>query len=98
MKLNDAIFNWLQIKVVAEARPTDQAAQDTFQFFTTLLEEDHGIQKIDVVKDDMLYRVTYWVSEEQKSQIFDGEAVDFLLESITNEPKFNEMSCIKEDE
>ncbi len=97
MKLNDAIFNWLQIKVVAEARSTDQAAQDTYQFFTALIQEDHGISGIEVVKENYLYRVTYWINEAEKSQVFDREAVDFLLENISNEPKFNE-AYIKEEE
>lgn len=32
MKREDALFNWLQIQVVAEARPDDQSALDTAAF------------------------------------------------------------------
>lgn len=59
MKLNEAIYNWLQIKVVAEARPEDRAAQDTYSFFSQILEEDHQVEILDVVLDDTMYVVTF---------------------------------------
>ena len=33
MRLDDALFNWLQIQIVAEARPDDNAAAETRDFF-----------------------------------------------------------------
>lgn len=92
MKLNDALFNWLQIKVVAEARPDDQAAQETYQFFTSLIHEDHQIKIEEIEKDETMYRLIYFLEGKKKTQMFDREAVDVLLDNIENEPKFNE-SC-----
>ena len=33
MRLDDALFNWLQIQMVAEAGPDDRAAAETRDFF-----------------------------------------------------------------
>ncbi len=33
MNLQDTLFNWLQISIVAEARPEDGAARETKDFF-----------------------------------------------------------------
>jgi hypothetical protein len=90
MKLFDAIYNWLQIKVVAEARPDDQAAQDTYAFFSQILTEDHQVQVEEVIKDETMYRVVYLHEGKKKTQMFERESVDFLLEHINAEPKFNE--------
>lgn len=89
MKLNDAIYNWLQIKVVAEARPKDQAAQETYAFFSNILKEEYDLQIEKVEKDDTLYKVFYVYNGEEKLARFSCESVDYLLESIENEPKFN---------
>lgn len=32
MQLMDTLFNWLQIKVVWDARPADRSAKDTVEF------------------------------------------------------------------
>lgn len=90
MKLYDVLFNWLQIKVVAEARPDDQAAQDTFQFFSTLLRDDHHVEIEEIEKDESMYRLIFNVEGKKKTQMFDREAVDLLLTNIENEPKFND--------
>ena len=37
MKLTDALFNWLQIRIVGDARPRDRSARDTVQFFEQIL-------------------------------------------------------------
>lgn len=93
MKLSDALFNWLQIKVVAEARPEDQAAQDTYHFFSTLLHEDHAVEIESIEKDESMYSISYIVDGKKRRQMFDREAVDVLLDNIENEPKFNDP-CI----
>lgn len=89
MKLNDAIFNWLQIKVVAEARPEDQAAQETFAFFSNILKEDFNVQIEKVEIEEPLYKVYYVYNGEAKVARFSCESVEYLLENIENEPKFN---------
>ncbi|WP_209125828.1 hypothetical protein [Alkalihalobacillus sp. BA299] len=89
MNLQDAIYNWLSIKVVREARPDDQAAIDTYDFFTTILTEDHQLEQIDVEVVAPMY-IVHYVKEGQKEQKqFPIELIEALLEQIQSEPKFN---------
>lgn len=89
MKLEDALFNWLQIKVVADARPNDRSAVDTLEFFTEILNEDHHISGLSCTKDATMYTLRFTVDEKTKTQMYDREAVEQLLVAIENEPKFN---------
>ena len=41
--LQDALYNWLTIYVVAQARPDDMAAQETASFFYEILRHDFQI-------------------------------------------------------
>lgn len=91
MKLFDALFNWLQIKVVADARPDDKAAVDTRDFFEEILREDHKVTSLAVNQDDTMYRIRYQVEDgSAKTQMFDRESVEQLLEAIESEPKYNQ--------
>lgn len=90
MKLNEAIYNWLQIKVVAEARPEDRAAQDTYSFFSQILEEDHQVEILDVVLDDTMYVVTFNQDGKKNMLRFERSMVEYLLEAIRSEPKYNQ--------
>lgn len=90
MDLKGALFNWLQIKVVSEARPEDKAAHDTFQFFTEILKEDHQVESIVVSKEgEDRYVVEFERVGKREREIFDAYMVDFLLTSIQSEPKYN---------
>jgi hypothetical protein len=86
------LFNWLQIKVVWEARPSDVSAKDTVEFFQTMLEEDHGITNIVMQKQDQTYDVMYHEKGEEQHISFPKELAEKLLKDITEEPKYN--SCI----
>lgn len=90
MKLMDALFNWLQIEVVAKARPDDRSARDTADFFRSILAEDHGVAELTYEKDTTMYHLRYTTAGEEKVQPFPNEAVHALLDAITNEPKFNQ--------
>jgi hypothetical protein len=90
VKLNEAIYNWLQIKVVAEARPDDQAAQDTYSFFSQILEEDHQVEILDVVLDDTMYVVTFNQDGKKNMLRFERSMVEYLLDAIRSEPKYNQ--------
>jgi hypothetical protein len=91
MKFSDALFNWLQIKVVADARPDDKAAKDTVDFFSEILQEDHKLSRFEVTEtDETKYVVTYETEGSVKTQTFDKELVDQLLEDINSNPKYNE--------
>lgn len=89
MKLEDALFNWLQIKYVAEQRPQDQAAQETYQFFSQILREDHQLEDIKVSVEEGMYLVQFMMKGKQQEQRFPAEFVHQLLIDIEAEPKFN---------
>jgi hypothetical protein len=90
MRLDDALFNWLQIKVVAEARPEDKSAGDTEQFFRDILTEDHQVTELHYSKDDTMYMLRYTVAGKSSMRMYEIEAVEQLLEAIQNEPKYNQ--------
>ncbi|EGL82471.1 hypothetical protein CathTA2_2010 [Caldalkalibacillus thermarum TA2.A1] len=90
MNLDDALFNWLQIKHVAENRPDDHAAQDTFQFFTQILKEDFKLEDIKVTAENGLYVVQFIKNGEKCTRQFPVEFVNQLLYDIEQEPKYNE--------
>ncbi|WP_442603739.1 hypothetical protein [Paenibacillus sp. KN14-4R] len=90
MKLQDALFNWLQIRVVSEARADDNAARETMEFFETILREDHGLSHFAVVQtDDSMYVLDYVHEGTSKKQMFDRITVEALLHDINSNPKYN---------
>ncbi|BBH21249.1 hypothetical protein Back11_25940 [Paenibacillus baekrokdamisoli] len=90
MRLDDALFNWLQIQLVAEARLDDQAAVDTRDFFLQILTEDHLISslRIDQVDNTMIH-VYYELEGSSKIQKFQRELAERLLSDINENPKYN---------
>lgn len=48
--LQDALYNWLTIYVVARARPDDAAAQETAAFFKEILKRDFHVTNVKVKK------------------------------------------------
>ncbi len=90
MNLQTALFNWLQIKTVADARPTDEAAKKTVDFFAEILRDDHKLTHFEVTTSDAtMYHVSYELSGVKKKQMFDRETVEQLLHDINAEPKYN---------
>ncbi|GAA0350596.1 hypothetical protein [Bacillus horti] len=90
MTKDDAIFNWLQIKYVAEQRTNDQAAQETYQFFTAILTEDHKLDELQVQIADGMYVVSFTDEGKPGQKKFPAEFVRQLYLDIENEPKFNQ--------
>jgi len=90
MKLEDALFNWLQIQLVANARPEDGAAAETLSFFAAILEEDLGLSEFVIDKQDetMVY-VRYVKDGRPKLQLYPREAGEGLLRDIESNPKYN---------
>lgn len=86
MKLQDAVYNWLTIKVVAQARPDDTAAQETEQFFADLLREDHAMDQIAFTKEDDVYTVTCTANNESRTFRFPAELIEAMLDQINREP------------
>jgi len=91
MKLDDALFNWLQIKTVADARPNDNAAKETADFFYTILTEDHQVSQlhVDPISTDML-QIVYEINGETRKKTFDRQLTEQLLHDINENPKYNE--------
>ncbi len=92
MQARDALFNWLQMKIVAEARPTDQAAKETMDFFDMILKEDLHIHEISVhLEDDVSYVVHYNQENEKHTLRIDRESVEKLLADINENPIYNQQ-------
>jgi hypothetical protein len=89
LTLDDAIFNWLQIKYVAEQRKDDGAAQDTMQFFEEMLEEDFKLEGIKVVTDEGMYVVNFVHEGKEREKRHPVEFVRQLFLDIESEPKYN---------
>ncbi|MFF2482860.1 hypothetical protein [Paenibacillus sp. NPDC058071] len=90
MKLDDALFNWLQIQIVASGRPDDRAAVDTLDFFSQLLAEDHGVTSLQVTKtDETMVHVRYEREGRTKLQMYPRESAEQLLHDIRSNPKYN---------
>jgi hypothetical protein len=89
MKLEDALFNWLQIKIVAEARSEDEAAEETRLFFEQILREDHAVTDFETTRDATMYHISYTVEGKRKRLMFNQESVEQLLADINSNPKYN---------
>ena len=91
MTLKDALFNWLQIKLVAEARPDDRAARDTLDFFEEILREDHQLAGFRIAeKNDTSILVEYETGGQVKQIPFDRELAGQLLDGIRLNPKYGD--------
>jgi hypothetical protein len=84
--IQDALYNWLTIKVVSDERPDDLAAVETERMFFQILEEDFGLADITVEKDDELYFVHYNKEGEHQSQRFSRELIEVMINQINQSP------------
>ncbi|WP_044642448.1 hypothetical protein [Risungbinella massiliensis] len=91
MQIKDAIFNWLQIQIVWDARPSDRSAKDTATFFEQMLKEDHQVLNLTSTQDKeaACYVVEYEQNGEKQKQMFPKELAEKLLQDILQEPKYN---------
>mgnify|MGYP007135779345 CR=1 FL=1 len=91
VKLHDALYNWLQMKLVAEARPTDGAAKETLDFFAQILTEDHKLTEFRICEmDEETIVVEYEDENGAKRETFDRAMAEQLLHDINANPKYNE--------
>ena len=88
MTLDDAFLNWLQIKMVCQARPEDIPAQDTEQFFMKILSEDHQVTSVKIEEDDTMVHVHFSVAEKRKLKMFPKDLVYHLITQIEKEPRY----------
>lgn len=97
MRLEDALFNWLQIKIVAEARTDDHAAEETRIFFEEILREDLKLVNIEVITDEMKIHISYELDGTCKKLMFSRESAEQLLVDINSNPIYNNDSYLKSD-
>ena len=90
MKLDDALYNWLQIRIVADARPHDRSALDTAAFFQDILSEDHQVSDLQYKKEGDAYWLHCVTGGNETSRRYDAEAVESLLNAIQSEPRYNQ--------
>lgn len=85
--LQDALYNWLTIKVVRDARPEDQAAKDTFALFDDMLKEDHKVTEMEIDKDEVMYFLRFLQEGKEKTARFPIELIDVMIDQIESEPE-----------
>ncbi|KFN04065.1 hypothetical protein D0U04_00785 [Bacillus clarus] len=85
--VQDALYNWLTIKTIAEARQDDGPAQETYVLFRDMLTEEHRLKNIKVEKNEEMYLITYERDGEVGVARFPLEAIDCFLEQINREPE-----------
>ncbi len=85
--LQDIFYNWLSIKVVADARRDDTSAQDTEKLFYELLTVEHGVANIQFEKHEELYIIHYLVEEEKKMMKFPVDLIEVMLIQMQDEPE-----------
>lgn len=84
--LQDAIYNWLTIKVVVDKRPDDTAAVETEKMFYDILISEYQLENMEVNKDETMYEVTFTKDGEEKKYRFPRELIEVMLQQIEREP------------
>lgn len=85
--LQDAIYNWLTIKVVSDERPEDTPAKETVALFEDILKVEHGLMNIKVEKESDMYFVHFVKNGEEKNQRFPVDLIEVMLNQIKSEPE-----------
>nr|WP_295974674.1 hypothetical protein [uncultured Bacillus sp.] len=84
--LQDAVYNWLTIKVVSDARPADTAAVETEKMFFSILETDHALSNIEVGKDETMYHVSFIKTGKQENMRFPRDLIEVMINQINEAP------------
>jgi hypothetical protein len=84
MRLTDALFYWLQLRLLADARPGDEAARESLAWFARVLAEDHGLASFEITAmDGNKIHMTYTVRGEAPRTVwFDREAAEQLTRDL----------------
>ncbi len=85
--LQDALYNWLTIKVVSDEIPEDNAAKETTELFEDILTTDHQLTNILVKKEDEMYYVTYEKDGDENTTRFPAELIESMLVQIKSDPE-----------
>lgn len=85
--LMDAVYNWLTIRIVYDARPDDTAARDTVRLFEQTLEDDHGVDRYSYKKRDGWYTVEFTKDGIDDQFRFREEMVEVMLKQVLSHPE-----------
>ena len=85
--VQDALYNWLTIKVVCDERPTDKAAIETESMFLTILKEDHKVNDITIDIDDVMYYISYVKDGEKSKTRFPRELIEVMINQMKDAPE-----------
>lgn len=88
LSLQDTLFNWLTIQIVADKKTDDTAAQETCKEFITVLQENHQVTDLSYEKQDDLYVVKYKKDDEEEQKQFPTELAESLIQSIEDQTFF----------
>ncbi|SFS49521.1 hypothetical protein [Marininema halotolerans] len=89
MRFEDTLFNWLQIRLVWNARPKDGSAEETVRFFEQMLTEDHGVRELSLTMEADQYRISWQKEDGEEARLYDRKQAESLLQSIEAEPRYN---------
>jgi hypothetical protein len=82
----DALYNWLTIKIVYDARPEDSAAKETVEIFDDALKNEYQISNIEITMDERMYYLSYQHEGEDKKLRFPRELIEMTLNQINQNP------------
>jgi hypothetical protein len=82
----DALYNWLSIKIVCDARPDDTAARETLDLFEDIITNEHHLSSIEITTDESMYYVSYIQNSESKKTRFPRDLIEVMLRQINQEP------------
>lgn len=85
--IQDALYNWLSIKIVSDERQDDTAAKKTATLFERILREEHLVSNLKVTTDETMYFIQYFQDGEEKSNRFPRELVEVILHQINEQPE-----------
>lgn len=85
--IQDALYNWLTIKIVCMERPDDNAAIETEKMFYNMLVEQHKVSDLNIEKDDTMYNITYQKDGMTKKNRFPKDLVEVMINHINAEPE-----------
>lgn len=85
--VQDAIYNWLTIKVVMDHRPEDAAANETVLWFEQTLQEKFGLTEYSYKKSDEWYTVSFKVGGAVKELRFPEDMIEVMLHQILQNPE-----------
>jgi hypothetical protein len=87
MNLDDVLNNWVQLKLVADYRPDDEAAQVSLDHVTDILSKEYKVQEISVSKHRDSYDVMFTIDGHENQKAFTAQSAEVLLQFINENPE-----------